>query len=342
MREVPESLLFIRHLDGDWFVGWGKATRMPQAPLDRPAFYLPDFFLTDPDPWWITKEFRRMTTAELTMTWPKLKVEVPTGRWSWQEPSETEFSSELNELLGTIDRGWLKKAVPIVMAASPKVPTDEEKMALWRKTIDVPARWIAYGGWWDHEGLIGLSPEYLFLSTPDSIESMALAGTFPHPGPQLLECEKSVREHELVVDDLRTQLGRFGKVQETPTREWVLGSLKHLRTDLNVEGTSPSFMELVEALHPTPALGGCPRHLGTEWLKTAHYANTRRRFGAPFGVNVPGELALCAVAIRNIQWHDGQTWQASGCGVVAGSDVHKEWDELSLKRRVVREQFGLL
>lgn len=336
-----ETLLFIRHLDGDWFVGWGGVTRQAAPPLDRPAFYLPDFFLTDPEPWWVPKEFHRMSTPELLMTWPALKKEAPKLGWKWTEPDENYFYHEIQALLDKIHKGDLKKAVPIALACSSRVPTDEEKFALWQKTLNIPPRWIAYGGWWNGEGLIGLSPEFLFFAEPGWIESMALAGTAPHPGPSMLEDEKTMLEHKVVVDDLVDQLTQFGKVRTVPTREWVIGSIKHLRTDLAVAGNA-AFMDLVMSMHPTPALGGFPRSQGHEWLTHSHFAKERRRFGAPFGVHVPGQLSLCAVAIRNIQWDHGQTWQASGCGVVEGSVPQKEWQELALKRRVVREQFGLI
>lgn len=339
-QAAPETLLFMRHLDGDWFVGWGQAQRQAEPPLDRPAFYLPDFFLTDEKPWWVPREFHRMTTPELTLTWPALKKEHSHLRWPWHEPDENFFNEEVKNLLAKIEDGELQKAVPIAIAETPSIPTEEERFALWQKTLPIPSRWIAYGGWWEDEGLLGLSPEFLFFSEPDWIESMALAGTNPNPGPSLLESEKNMCEHDVVVHDMVSELKKFGKVKTNPTREWILGSLKHLRTDIAVEGNA-SFMDLVNSLHPTPALGGYPRAKGKEWLKQSHFAKERRRFGAPFGVHIPGQLSLCAVAIRNVQWHGGSTWQASGCGVVKGSEPEREWQELALKRKVVREQLGL-
>lgn len=346
-KSVADSLLFLRHPDGQWLVGWGEMYRAAQAPSDRPAFFLPDFFGDDPNPWWIPELFQEFTRNDLLKKWPPLASSAPsepgdrTPRgWQWQDPAQALFNAEIGELLETIARGGLRKAVPIVMSEAARLPSESDKFAWWAHTLHVPSRWIAYGGWWADEGLIGLSPEILFNSAPGWTETMALAGTAPNPGPSLFESEKDQREHQLVVDDIAQQLSELGEVKKTPTREWLLGRLKHLRTDMAIADDF-EFMRLVRLLHPTPALGVSPREAGLGFLRKSAFAKTRRRFGAPFGVNVPNQLALCCVAIRGLQWHEDKTWLSSGCGVVAGSNPEKEWQELKLKRAVVAEQFAV-
>ncbi|MGE0764433.1 MAG: chorismate-binding protein [Bdellovibrionales bacterium] len=315
--------------------------RLSMAPVDRPAFFAPDFFGQDPTPWWAPTEFTSFSSAQLKQHWPELAGSSVKGSdWVWQEPEPQIFNQEIKEILNAITSGQLRKAVPIVMSPSDRLPSLEEKMKWWAQTFLVPSRWIAYGGWWQDEGLMGLSPEILFSTQTGWTETMALAGTAPNPGPPLLESEKDLHEHQLVVQDITRQLSQLGEVKSTPTREWALGKLKHLRTDLSVEAGA-DFMQLVRLLHPTAALGVAPRQAGLGILQKSAYASKRRRFGAPFGVSLPGEMGLCCVAIRGLQWHEGKTWLSSGCGVVAGSDPAREWQELNLKRSVVAEQFGL-
>lgn len=335
------QVLFLRHPDGDWIVGWGPMDRRSSPPAERLAFYLPDFFMTDPEPWWVPERSGRLNRKDLVSFFPDLDApDAQAVARQWQDPDRQLFDSEFEQILATIRSGKLNKAVPVVLARSEGVPSKEECFQFWRKTLDVPTRWMAYGGWNETEGLIGLSPEILFNTQPGWTEVMALAGTAEEPGPSLLQSPKDMREHLFVANDIRDQLENFGPVKATPTREWKLGRLKHLRTDLAIEQEIP-FQSLVEALHPTPALGVSPRGSGLEILKRHSSAVHRRRFGAPFGVHVPGEFSLCCVAIRGLQWHEGSTWLATGCGVVDGSEVEKEWQELSLKRQVVREQFGI-
>ena len=342
-KSAVESVLFLRHPEGQWLVGWGQMDRMVTEPLDHPAFFLPDFFSQDPKPWWRPEHFAELSTAEILQRWPEIsQVDMAlTSVWNWQDPEQVHFAKEFTDLLTRIEQGELRKAVPMVMSQALRLPTAQEKFQWWARAMAAPPSWMAYGGWWGEEGLIGLTPEILFYSSDGWIKTMALAGTAPEPGPSLFSSEKDQREHQWVVDDIGQQLSFFGIVQKTDTQEWKLGRLKHLRTDLAVEAQT-DFMTLVKLLHPTPALGVAPRAAGLGFLAESVFAKKRRRFGAPFGVNIPGRLALCGVAIRGLQWHEGKTWLSSGCGVVAGSQLEKEWQELKLKRAVVAEQFGVL
>lgn len=338
-----EPVLFLRHPDGDWIVGWEKFSQTSQPAKDQPSFYLPDFFQDQENPWWVPEKFGRFSLPDLKKQFPQLDESSPEGAtapWTWTNPLKEEFEKDFYKIQGRIAEGQIRKAVPVVMARADRLPSPAEQWNWWRKTFSVPSRWIAYGGWWGNEGLVGLSPEILFYSQPGWTESMALAGTAPHPGPDLLQSQKDLLEHDWVVKDIQTQLSQFGAVKSTPTREWLLGALKHLRTDLAV-AEKLRFHELVLALHPTPALGVSPRAAGLDILRESPWAKKRRRFGAPFGLHWPNEFDFACVAIRNLQWHEGATWLGSGCGVVKQSQCNAEWQELELKRSVVRSQFGV-
>ena len=67
----------------------------------------------------------------------------------------------------------------------------------------------------------------------------------------------------------------------------------------------------------------------------------RGRFGGPIGVEWPDGRAACLVAIRGVQWEDGAVALAAGGGVIARSQLDREWDELALKRTAVKGMLGL-
>ena len=50
---------------------------------------------------------------------------------------------------------------------------------------------------------------------------------------------------------------------------------------------------------------------------------------------------LFLVAIRNIQWDVDKTLLGSGCGIVSESKIEREWNELTLKRKAVKELLHL-
>lgn len=348
------EMLFLRRTSGDWVVGRGPFFRSALPVANRAYFYLPDFFLADKEPYWHPQimlslshqEFIGQAKAELERlkNLAVLKEMESVFSRPAQLPDKELFKIDYQRVQGEIARKTISKAVPFVMAGFAGVPSLIERLQMLLRLAELPAKFCVYGGWWGNEGLLGATPEILFSLEENWLETMALAGTTSNPGPSLLADAKQVFEHQVVVGDIQRQLARFGQVRTTPTRDWELGRLKHLRTDLAIEA-SVDFPQAVEALHPTPALGVAPRTAGFDILRASALASERRRFGAPFGFHKLADerekaCSTAVVAIRGIQWHENKTWQAAGCGVVAHSEFNAEWSELELKLRVVREQLG--
>lgn len=306
------------------------------------SFYLPDFFLEDSEPWWIPAE------VELIEASPEGGEPLLTRRnkrqWVVDEPGP--FFALVAELKQLFAQGTLKKGVPVVLARSAWRPSAEELPVLLQTVIQ-RARHSPhlrpYAWWTPAAGMVGLSPEVLFMVRDGRLTTMALAGTRRGgfiPG-ELLADPKERFEHRLVIEDLAAQMASLGSVHIGETQECHLGSLSHLKTELSVElERAWHFEELVEVFHPTAALGAYPRASGREWLRTRRPAEANR-FGAPFGVRSPQGEMVCLVAIRNIQWNDQGALLASGCGIVAPSDPEREWQELELKRQFVLEGLGL-
>jgi menaquinone-specific isochorismate synthase len=327
---------FLRNLSGEWHVGYGKSAwaEVPKGP----SFFAPDFFLRDERPW---------LTFERTEIWPEKVWKAHTYRRfppklfaRFESPDRDRFLDRVGDLLGQIERQEIQKAVPVEFECA----SDYAKLdwASLLKNIPATSTQFPYGFWTAEEALLGVTPEVLFSVKDKKLTTMALAGTAKASGPSLLEDPKERHEHQLVIDDVAARMKSFGAVGIGETIERVLPTLKHLFTPIEValSGT-PQFSELVQALHPTPALGGFPREAAAAWLKNQPEAEIRKRFGAPFGF-FDGESSLVVVAIRNVQLHSEKLWLGAGCGVVKGSEAEKEWDELKLKRDSVRGQLGIM
>ena len=63
-------------------------------------------------------------------------------------------------------------------------------------------------------------------------------------------------------------------------------------------------------------------------------------FGAPLGVQWSGGMQM-VVTIRGLWWEQDAISLPAGCGIVDGSELEQEWRELGLKRRWVKQAFGL-
>jgi menaquinone-specific isochorismate synthase len=211
--------------------------------------------------------------------------------------------------------------------------------------VNLPGQ-ISYGFEFEGEGMCGITPEVLFRVREGSLETMALAGTAALGAPSLLDDPKERREHQLVIENLTTELAAWGHVETGPTAERDFGRLKHLHTPIRVRlSRSPEFETLCDILHPTAALGGWPRKPAWQWLSEQPFHRSRRRFGAPFGFvrhdDHEGEERFCVVAIRGLQWQGREAQIHAGCGVVEGSVAEREWQELALKREAIHRNLGI-
>ena len=105
----------------------------------------------------------------------------------------------------------------------------------------------------------------------------------------------------------------------------------HMRTA--IEGhlkATTSVVALVEALHPTPAVGGVPRAFAMDFI-ARNEANGRGWYSAPFGwVDAEGDGDFI-VALRSGLVRGPNAWAWAGGGIVAGSEAASEYAESALK-----------
>ncbi len=152
-----------------------------------------------------------------------------------------------------------------------------------------------------------------------------------------------MQEHQLVIDRITNQMSSFGSLALSETYEAQFKNIVHLKTDITIKLENKlETLKVVDLMHPTPALGVHSETVDHHWLKKLdQHSENKKFFGAPMGANFQGQTRIL-VGIRNIQWFNGQTYLGSGCGVVGQSLPDKEWEELKLKRKVVKENLGLL
>ena len=209
----------------------------------------------------------------------------------------------------------------------------------------LPPNLNVYGFWDGKRGIMGATPEVLFHRKAMVLQTMALAGSCPRAEmgtrTPLLKDEKEMREHELVVNDLVTRLKPLGWLKKYETEILELPTLLHLCTRFEVTGCSKRDSELVRLLHPTPALGVAPRAYGFQWMRELPEQKDRTLFGAPILFALSNDETLALVAIRSILWDEEGSRIGSGCGLVASSELDREWNELSVKRRSVYQMIGI-
>jgi menaquinone-specific isochorismate synthase len=197
----------------------------------------------------------------------------------------------------------------------------------------------------------GASPERLFYVRDQTVESEAVAGTRARGASQqadaalrteLLESEKDRREHAFVQDAIAERLQTLCTSVEAPeaAEEMRLARGRHLRSRLR--GTlraGTSAVDLLRALHPTPAVGGVPAEAAQATIR-AREPFDRGWYAGPVGWIGPSDAEF-AVAIRSGLAHDTRLMLYSGAGIVAGSDPASEWDEIEQKIGDIAAVIGL-
>jgi isochorismate synthase len=198
---------------------------------------------------------------------------------------------------------------------------------------------------------LGSTPERLASVHGRSLRSMALAGTTPRGtdaaqdaamGAALLASEKDREEHAVVATMLRETLGPLVTDLSIPRVPGIVRSarLQHLLSE--VTGTlrpEIGLLDVVQRLHPTPAVGGWPTEAALELLDEETDLD-RGWYAGPVGWLDRSGDGDVGVAIRSglVQGCDASLY--AGCGVVADSEPEHEWAESSLKLRVMGDALG--
>lgn len=329
-----------------FLVFWGDFRWSEKYDPDHTSFYAPDFYLSKAKPWLIPQTCVEMSRDEIHRMlrgFPEEHRDI-----QWENPNFGYFESDFSSIQQGIESGRLKKAVPVVFESGKANIDSKFRVHLLKNLLKMPKAIKSYGYWDANQGMLGGTPETLFIKKNRyDLFTMALAGTLPKgklglARRSLLEDAKELYEHRIVIRDIVERFQELGQVEVSRTHILNLPTLDHLETDIAVHlQREMELEEAVRLLHPTPALGIAPRKDGMSFLKGLHYQEERNHFGAPFGVRLPDGQVFCVVAIRNVQWDAGNIRIGSGCGVVRSSQVDREWVELKAKRESVKKMLGL-
>ncbi len=193
------------------------------------------------------------------------------------------------------------------------------------------------------DGFVGASPELLVSRIGDIVRAHPLAGTAPRssdPGEdqrssaRLLSSDKDRWEHRVTIEWLLNTLLPFCSFVDAEPEPTIvtLANVHHLGTRVEGRLSSPaaSALELVRALHPTPAVGGDPQDRALE-LIVALERMDRARYAGPVGWMDSAGNGEFAVGIRSAQLEGTEARLWAGVGVVNDSDPAAELRETRSK-----------
>ncbi len=200
--------------------------------------------------------------------------------------------------------------------------------------------------------LIAASPERLISLQHPVIKSDAIGGTILHSSAsnnaqqQILhtiddnpEYHKLRKEHAFIAQDIYQRLDPLCHSLKMPCSPFLmkLYNMYHLETP--VQGILQDQFDLfnvIEALHPTPAIAGFPAHRARKWL-LSNETSQRGWYTGAFGwldADMNGELS---VMLRCALFNRHQAHLFAGAGLINESDPEIEWQETELKMQTILE-----
>ena len=262
------------------------------------------------------------------------------------DPDAREHYRQLVRLaLAAIGRGDLTKAVPCRSIDVGHRPDTAPLLASLRDTYPACAT-LAVRPARTGTTFLGATPERLAAVHSGHLHTAALAGSAPrHADPAidaalgqgLLTSPKERAEHAVVVEAVDRALDGLGVADRHPRDPALLPlhGIQHLHTPIDAElPEGVGLLDLVGALHPTPAVAGHPGGQAAD-LRAAHEGMERGWFASPVGwMDASGDGEF-RVALRTGLVHDAGTTLYAGAGVVAGSDPDRELAETDVKLRTL-------
>ena len=189
---------------------------------------------------------------------------------------------------------------------------------------------------------ISKSPEKLFDIKEDKLRTNAIAGSAErtHDIEQdeiqksfLLHDEKNRYEHELVRESIVSDLEPYSDWVEYGPEPDILENkyIYHLHTAIKATlNDDTGVFELLDAIHPTPAVGGLPKKKAREYIMNEEYG-TRGLYAAPVGIIHEDNECEFVVSIRSMLIQANSATLFAGCGIVKGSSSDKEFEETQVK-----------
>ena len=189
---------------------------------------------------------------------------------------------------------------------------------------------------WHHPKVgvwFGASPEILFFQKGEEFQTMALAATqVVNKDNRYFWTPKERKEQALVTEQIQKDLLSFFSKTELNISESSpkkAGNVVHLCTRIKAYQKKPKLRALVDALHPTPAVGGIPKKEALQFI------NSEEGYDREFYTGYLGPFSLnrteLFVNLRCAEYSNQQLSFFVGAGITEESEPMMEWEETQRK-----------
>lgn len=200
----------------------------------------------------------------------------------------------------------------------------------------------------DDVEITGTSPETLIKLENGNLATFPIAGTRPRGKSeeediqlinQLLNDEKELSEHNMLVDLGRNDLGKISEFGSVEVKDYLsIRKYSHvIHIESKVIGTLCKELDQLDAISavlPAGTLSGAPKIRACEIINEVE-AHKRGIYGGAIGyIDFTGNMDTC-IAIRMAVLKDNKVYVQSGGGVVADSNPETEYTETTNKAQAI-------
>lgn len=198
------------------------------------------------------------------------------------------------------------------------------------------------------QSFIGASPERLLRVERGVLSTLALAGSIGRGatasedvrlGNSLLNSEKDLREHRLVLSSIERRLAALGVAPEFRSAPTLLrlANVQHLHTPIRAQlPLNVRVLDVVARIFPTPAVGGSPRDVAVSRIRSLESFPRGLYAGAIGWIDARGDGEFF-IGLRSALIDGARARLYAGAGIVAGSEPEKEFAETEWKFKAMQD-----
>jgi isochorismate synthase len=305
------------------------------------------------DPDLLLAEWTGMARELVTAAWPGAPAAEPAPRRVPDLPlpaADPDWATRVNHALRAIEHPPLEKLVltrrvDLQLAREPSLDRVLEWLAA--RYPDAAVFAVRRPG----ISLVGASPERLLGLDYGLVVADALAGSAPRAtcddadqvlGGTLLGDPKELAEHAVVVREILSALEPLctALVASHAPSLLRLPNVQHLAS--HVHGRvrpEVGVFELLERMHPTPAVGGAPRAAALDWLRRHGEADRGWYTGGVGWLDDAGGDIWVALRCAALGQRTASLY--AGAGIIAGSDAAQELRETGWKLQAMLEALAV-
>ena len=299
-------------------------------------------------------EVYEQTIKKIGLLEEKLKTPLKISTQANEEVAQPKFKSnfEKEKFKGAVDKvkQYILEGDAIQVVLSQRLSFDIKKQAfdIYRalRTVN-PSPYMYFLKFGDIE-VVGSSPEILVRLEDEKVEVRPIAGTRKRGKNEeedvvlekdLLQDEKELAEHIMLVDLGRNDLGRVAKISSVEVNEsFTVERYSHVMHIVsNVRGILKEGLDcfdVLEATFPAGTVSGAPKIRAMEIIEEME-PNRRGLYAGAVGyIGFSGNMDT-AIAIRTLVVKEQTAYLGVGAGIVADSVPESEFEETMNKGRAL-------